>query len=114
MLAYINIFAAILSPIVAILGTVFLGLNWRTNEKKRKNELFDRRYDFYKNLRQIYLDQDLKHGSLDWSDWAPFAEEASFLFGDDIAKHIMSLETKHHGGFHFFPDENFIAPGSVT
>ena len=107
----INIFTASLGPILAILGTAFLALEWRTNEKRRQNELFDFRYRFYVQLKETYLNQhDLGNRPLDAEDWIPYSEEAGFLFGDDIQKHIMSFVGRKLSGSPDFPEEWFIKP----
>jgi len=43
-------------------------------------------------------------------DWFPLAEEAGFLFGEDIERHISSLADKKVEGSPFFPNEWFVAP----
>jgi hypothetical protein len=96
---------------LTIVGLIFTGLQCRLAFKKRKDELFDRRYAFYLKIRAAWLyTQDESQPEPDVIDWIPFAEEASFLFGDDVAKHIASLADQRHTGAPFFPDADFIKP----
>lgn len=100
---------------VALAGAVIATAQYRLAERRRKDELFDRRYAFYQRLRAAWLetgtgaspDQD---PSVDILDLTSFAEEASFLFGRDIADHIYSLAGPGHQGVPWVPDESFIEP----
>lgn len=42
--SWIQIFKALLTPVVAILGVYIAYQQWRTNRTRLKHELFDRRY----------------------------------------------------------------------
>lgn len=110
-LKIINILSASLVPVIAIFGSVFIFLEWRTNERRRQNELFDRRYQFYIRIKEIYLNQHNPDSRpLDAEDWIPYAEEANFIFGADIGKHIMSFADRKLSGSPNFPEEQFIKP----
>jgi len=107
-----------LAAIGAVTGVVALSLNlfqYLLAVKRRKDDLFDRRYEFYRQVRSMWL----KTGNgappgqqswLDIEDLIPVSEEASFLFGQDIAQHICSLADKGHNGSPFFPDDDFVKP----
>ena len=86
---WINVLSALLTPTIAIAGSVIAWLQYRTNSQKRKND----------NCRPH-----------DVEDLIPVAMEARMLFGKDIAQHIISLENKAHKGSPFFPDDDFIKP----
>jgi len=108
---HIQFLSASLVPIIAILGLLFAWLQWRTNEKKRQNELFNLRYDFYQRVRKAYLSQhDETNPPILAEDWIPLAEEARFLFGKDIEKHISSFADKEVSGHPDFPDDWFVKP----
>jgi hypothetical protein len=108
---YISFLSACLAPVVAVVGLVFAGLQWWTTERERQNTLFDRRFNFYTRLKQIYLSQhDRSNPPLTEEDWSPLAEEAGFLFGDDIERFVSSLADKKVEGSPFFPNEWFVAP----
>lgn len=106
---------ALLTPTIAVGGLVIAVLNHLHARRKRKDDLFDRRYGFYKRVRDWWLttgtgaapDTD-PDAALE--DVVPIAEEARLLFGDDIAQHILSLQGKGHSGSPFFPNDDFTRP----
>jgi hypothetical protein len=113
--AAIRVLAAALTPTVAIVGLAVGILNHRLAKKRRDDDLFDRRYEFYKKIRGVWLStgSGAPPGSdptIDTLDLIPLAEEADFLFGDDIPQHIMDLDRKGHHGHPDFPNEEFIKP----
>lgn len=111
---WIDILTALLTPTLAVFGSLIAYLQWRTNELKRKNDYFDRRYNFYKKVELMWLDsatdEQLSALGFEKEDLIPVAEEADLLFGEDVANHIISLTGKHHNGSPFFPDSDFSAP----
>ena len=109
--SWVDIFQALLTPTIAIAGVLIGYYQWRNNEYKRQNELFDKRFEFYKKSCDAWLatgNPDAQ--SPDVEDLIPISEEAKFLFGDDIALHILSLEGKSHNGSPFFPNIDFSEP----
>jgi len=108
---WIYILSALLTPTIAVAGVVIAFFQWKTNDLKRQNELFDRRYEFYQRLRKWWLATSAPAvNSFDIEDLIPLAEEADFLFGNDISKHILSFEGKSHTGSPFFPNDDFSLP----
>lgn len=100
---------------VAIAGAALARAQYVLAKRKRADDLFDRRYDFYQRLRAAWMDTGV--GAPEDSDPAVYiedvvslAEEASFLFGADIEAHIYSLVGPGHQGSQFFPDESFVEP----
>jgi hypothetical protein len=112
---WINILSALLTPTIAIAGIVLGILNYLHAQRKRKDDLFDRRYEFYKKVRDWWLTTGTgappdQNPFIDPEELIPIAEEARFLFGDDIAQHILSLDESGHSGSSFFPNSDFIEP----
>lgn len=109
---WIDILSALLVPTIAIAGIIIAILQWRTSELSRKQELFDRRYTFYQRVRKIYFAVASSEEPTDVTDFFDVAEEASFLFGADVAKHIVAIadhkipEQVRHG----IMDDWFIQP----
>jgi len=109
---WVDILSALLVPTVAVIGSCIAFLQWRTNELKRKQDLFDRRYAYYQQVRKIYFAVASSERPTDETDFFDLAEEASFLFGDDVAKHIVSIadrkipEQVRHG----IMDDWFVQP----
>lgn len=87
----IDIFSAISMPIIAAIVAFVTWLQWDTNEKKRKQDLFDKRYTFYSKLKELYIEHAREGERFDFLDFVPAAEEARFLFGKDIEKHVLAI-----------------------
>jgi hypothetical protein len=107
----VRLLSALLVPTIAIAGIVLGILNHRLARKRRKDELFDRRYEFYRRARDFWLSTaNPASPPPDIQDWISVAGEASFLFGRDIAEHLVSLDGKRHDGSPFFPNDDFVRP----
>lgn len=92
---WIDVLSALLVPTIAIVGTVIAFLQWRTAHQRRKDDLFDRRYAFYKKTEGIYLEmnnpENMAHCKYEDFDFSPLASEACFLFGLKVARHVFDL-----------------------
>lgn len=95
----ILILSASLTPIVAIVG-IFIGvMNYLLALRRRKDELFDRRYKFLKDFEELWKttgseSEGASRPFLEWDDIEPWAQEAYFLFGKEIVEHVKSYEGK--------------------
>jgi hypothetical protein len=112
---WIEILSALLTPTIAVVGIVFTWLTYRLGARKRKDELFDRRYDFYKKVEQRWRSTGIgsepnQYPKWEWDDIEPWAHEATFLFGSDIAKHLRSYADKGFEGVPWVPDDKFSKP----
>ena len=87
----IETIAAFSTPIIAILAVIYTRSQARTDEARRLYELFGIRYTFYKKLRDCYLHYAQSGEPMDCSTFWDYIDEARFLFGEDVAKHIASL-----------------------
>ena len=112
---WIDILAAFATPAIAGAAVAISYTNYMLARRKRADDLFDRRYAFYKRLEKYWLNT----GRCAPPDVDPepdvefliaFADEASFLFDDDICQHIINLPTAGHTGSPFFPDDDFVKP----
>ncbi len=94
---WVGIFTAISTPCIALLAGYFTYSQAKTDELRRKQEIFEIRYAYYKKVRAIYigLHEDLPWHCSEITDFFDLAEEASFLFGNDIAQHIIEMGNKH-------------------
>lgn len=109
-MGWIEILQALLTPTIFVIGTLIAFLQWRTNDLRRKNELFDRRYEFYQRFRKWWLAwRESEHYVPEIEDLIPFAEEADFLFGSDVSEYILSLAGTKHTGSPWFPNKDFIS-----
>lgn len=112
----INVSSALLTPIVAIAGICIGIANYSLQKRKRKDELFDRRYKFLKEFDALYKttgqeDRGAKRPYLEWDDIEPYAQEAEYLFGKDIANHLRKFEGKcHDQNFNWIVDSDLSKP----
>src|SRR4051794_19909369 len=84
--------SALLVPALAIAGAIVAWLQWRTNERKRKQDLFDRRFSFYLKAVSFYKEiWSESAGTTHDHDWKALYVEASFLFGPDVVKHLKAM-----------------------
>ncbi len=106
---WVDVVVTSLAPAVLIFAIAFA---WaKINHKKQKDEFFDRRYDFYKRVKEFWLlTQNKNNHAPTLEDLIPFAKEAAFLFGKDVQDHILSLSGKRHQGSPLFPEEDFTLP----
>lgn len=90
----VQVLASIATPCIALIALLYARMQAHTNEIKRKQELFNLRYAFYQRIRTLYV--DIAHSQEPVNDLILYdlAEEASFLFGDDVAKHIVSISDR--------------------
>ena len=87
----IQLCASIATPCIALIAVYYTRTQARTNEIRRKQELFDLRYAFYQKARNIYLTLAKENRLTGATDLFDLAEEADFLFGDDVSKHILNI-----------------------
>ncbi|WP_298740162.1 hypothetical protein [uncultured Chitinophaga sp.] len=111
----IKIISACLTPVVAIGAVAVSVSNYKLGVKKRRDELFDRRYKFYKDFEEYWKttgaeSEGATRMEMEWEDIAAFEQEANFLFGPDIAKHIRSYEGKSFRGIRWVPDLELAKP----
>lgn len=112
----IAILAASLTPIVAVIGILIGVKNYRLAIRKRKDDLFDRRYNFLKDFERLWKTTGLESDGatrmyLEWDDIEPFAQEAYFLFGNEIVRHLKSYEGKSYDrSFPWVPDSELAKP----
>lgn len=93
MQALVQILSALLVPAIAIAGGVIAWLQWRTNERKRRQDLFDKRYEFYRRALSTYQEfHSDRIGSTEAWEFDYLYMEAKFLFGDDIVDHLQSYD----------------------
>ena len=105
-----DIFLSIVTGSLAIIGTLITILQFRLARKKRKDDLFKLRYEFYKKISRGWLETSNKDNPpWDVIDLIPASQEAYFLFGEDIRKHILSLDNER-ASHDQFPEDDFNAP----
>jgi hypothetical protein len=92
---WVQALSALLVPSIAITGGVIAWLQWRTNERKRKQELFDRRFALY--LKAVSYYEEIwseSAGSSPDYDFKTMYIEVGFLFGPDVVDHLKTMTRK--------------------
>jgi hypothetical protein len=87
-----DIFATMLTPIIALLAVGIAYMQWVTNERRRKSEYFDLRIAAYDAI-ETYLGHVLTNGVQKDAEMSFFhgTRHVSFLFGDEIASLIAEI-----------------------
>jgi len=110
-----TLFLATLGSVTGIVALIISAFQYRLAAARRKDDLFDRRFKFYQQVRTMWLKTCIlapagQQLCLGIEDLIPVSEEADFLFGKDVAQHICSLADKQHDGSPFFPNDDFVGP----
>lgn len=85
-----NYLAALLTPTVAVLGSVIAYRQWRTAQNKLKFELFDRRFSVYEASRNL-LASMMTSGKAKDAEVFKFlvaTREAKWLLNTDVATYL--------------------------
>lgn len=101
---------AVITISISIYSSLLTWLQFRLARKRRIDDLFRLRYKFYKQVSHIWLrTYDTANPTLDIIDLIPLSEEADFLFGKNVSKHIISMVDKRATN-DMFPDNDFTKP----
>ncbi len=87
---FIEIFKALLTPVIAIVATYIAWQQWKTNQQKLSLERYDRWLKVYEEVRQI-LSIIIRDATASYDDLMKFrrsVSEADFLFDSEIPEYI--------------------------
>ncbi len=91
---WVSYLQALATPAIALAGVSIAYSSHRLAGQRRRDELFDRRYEFYLRTRKQFAEVFSRpHGEVDTHWRESLAEEASFLFPSDIVDHILNFRT---------------------
>ena len=93
---WINILSALLTPVIALVVGYVAWQQWRTNQKRLKLELFDRRYAVYQAARNLILVVSGKAGASD-DDALKFrlkTRDSEFFLNDELTLYLNEMYTK--------------------
>ena len=96
MQAAIDVFSAVLTPVIAIIAALIACQQWKTNHGKLRLDLYDRRLRVYQAVAQ-FINKVLKDFSpepQDIFDLRGNTVEAYFLFGCDIGDYLKKLTAR--------------------
>jgi len=94
--SFVNIFSALLTPLIALFVAYIAWQQHRTNKQKLKLDLFDRRFEVYEATKK-YLAKIGAKDDVTRDDLVNFNIETNksyFLFGNDIQEYLNELHSK--------------------
>lgn len=91
--AWIQILQALLTPVIAMGVGIIAFMQWRTAHQKVMLDLFDRRMEIYRQVREAVGSVVRSGRGDDESQMAVMraADEAMFLFGSDVSDYLKDL-----------------------
>lgn len=96
---WIKTLSALLTPAIAMFAVLIAYLQWKTAERKRKQDLFDKRYEFYQKIWHLYSRHTKSPDAMkaiQETDLLDLAHECEFLFGQDIVDHLFKIPEKQN------------------
>ena len=87
---WVDYLSALLTPTIAILGAIIAFLQWRTNSKRLRHELFDRRYEQFTVIRD-FLGSIMTFGKSKPEEQMKFltgTRGMRFIFDKEIAEYV--------------------------
>jgi hypothetical protein len=93
---WVEIFNALLTPLIAVLAAYIAWQQYRVNHHSLRNQLYERRYAVFKAFMS-YLADIMREGKTNYQRIGQFyaeASEAEFLFSESISKKMEELYSK--------------------
>ena len=93
---WVDILTALMTPTVAIIGSLIAYQQWRINKLRLRHELYDRRMGVYRKLMD-FLGSILVHASFDsasYAEWLKASYEGYFLFDEGMVGYFDTLNEK--------------------
>lgn len=87
---WVDYLSALLTPTIAILGSVIAYLQWRTNTNRLKHELFDRRYEQFTVVRD-FIGSIMTSGKSKQDEQFKYLSSTRgmrFIFDNEIAEYV--------------------------
>lgn len=86
----IEIFKALLTPMIAIVAVYIAWQQWKTNQQRLNLERYDRRLRVYEEVKKILsiITRDANANTEDLLRFRTSVAEADFLFGSEIPEYI--------------------------
>lgn len=95
-----SISSALLTPTIALIAVYIAWQQWKTAESKRKQDLFDKRYQFFSGMWEAFSSPiiDPNERLLEKEDLLDSTHKAELLFGSDIVNHIFEIPERQKQG----------------
>lgn len=93
---WVDIMTALLTPTIAILGSLIAFFQWRINRLRLKHELFDKRYEVYASAMAFvgYVVQVGKVAEEERIKFLIGTKGARFLFPEEIYEYLDKIHSK--------------------
>ena len=96
--SWITYLSALLTPAIGVGVVAIAFLQWQTNKNRLKVELFDRRYQIYRAVKDL-IDSIMVEGGVKISEkeanrFVLAVSESQFLFDKELATYIKSISKK--------------------
>lgn len=92
---YIEVFSALLTPLIAILAVYIAYQQHKTNKTKLRHDLYEKQLDFYRSVMEFIV--FAKRSPITDDGMArmnPVSMEAEFFFGKDVSAHLDNIRMK--------------------
>ena len=92
----IDVFSALLTPVIAAIAVYIAYQQWQTNRRKLELDLYERRLRVYQAVT-LFVGKVVRDMSPDFQDFSELwmsTAEADFLFGSDIRDYLEELTTR--------------------
>ena len=93
---WVDITTALLTPVVAILGSMIAYLQWKLNRSRFRHEVFEKRYKIFE-AAQLYLSQLIRTAKMNNDERITFLRDtkgAFVLFDKKVVNYLDTLHKK--------------------
>lgn len=94
MSCFFSVLQGLLTPLIAIIVACISYQQWRTNQRKLKLDLYDRRFRVYEAAKEVILDFPIDYDSKLLKKLYEGSVSADFLFGKEIPEYLATLYEK--------------------
>ena len=88
---WVSYLQALATPAIALLAAVIAWGQWRTTQQKFVQDLFDRRFAVFMDVRKIASEVTQLDGPSDPALMNEVIARARFLFGDDVQQELKEM-----------------------
>ena len=93
---WVDILTALLTPVIAVLGSIFAFLQWRINQNRLKHELFEKRYDVY-SATTAFIASIVQSAKVEHNERVMFlrnTKSAKLLFPKKATEYLDEIHSK--------------------
>ena len=93
---WVDILTALLTPTIAVLGSMIAWLQWRINRHRLKHELFEKRYEVY-SATTAFIVSIVQSGKVEHNKRIKFlgnTKPAKLLFPEKVSEYLDGIHSK--------------------